>query len=143
MNDNMNSINHALLFSNALYSFLTTATLVQKMTMEIIVRKCQQYKSSNSSQLLREIEQLIRHSGFQDQYPDFLEQICNTEDVCARFAAYDILVLFCKNLDITKCLTVNCLTRIIQEINYTKLQHLFIYYMQILSLCNLCSILCI
>ena len=86
--------------------------------MEVIIQKCNQYKKTSSSQLLRELEQILLNSPFNDEIPAFLDYFCDEEDTVSRFAAYDILVLFCKSMDVTRCLSVGNLTKIIQEINY-------------------------
>merc|ERR1712071_733779 len=86
--------------------------------MESIIRRCNNYKNTTSSQILRELETSLLSSGFNDEIPSFLESFCNEDDAVKRFAAYDILVLFCRTMDITRCLTVKNLSRIIQEINY-------------------------
>jgi len=98
--------------------------------MESIIRQCNNYKntmpwwggSTTSSQILRELETSLLSSGFNDEIPSFLESFCNEDDAVKRFAAYDILVLFCRTLDITRCLTVQNLSRIILEINHAKFE---------------------
>ena len=91
--------------------------------MELIIQKCNAYKKTTSSQILRELEATLLNSAFNDEIPSFLESFCDEVDAVSRFAAYDILVLFCRTLDVTRCLTATNLSRIIQEINYAEFEN--------------------